>query len=326
MPVDPVRARALPFAIVGNLNVDQIVATVTRFPEWDEELLVESSRLELAGTAGYLALAARSLGMTPFIVSTVGEDASAEFLRRELTAAGIDDTGVEAVPGLPTCLGIVFVGDRGQRSILTVLGAHKQMSVEVAKRHDTAIAACAEVFLCGNYLLPQFSPGQVVGYARCLRERGQLVVFDPSWDPGGWQPAMREETLALLESVDLFMPNEEELCHLTGTSTWQEGMAVIGSRAGQIVIKRGTLGAVSVIGEEVVEVPGLPIEAVNTIGAGDVFDVSFVYARRKGWPPHQCLEFACASAAYVVAQPGTRRYPDEVAVLAFAANARQGST
>ncbi len=321
MPVE----MSQPFAIVGNLNVDQIVATVTRFPEWDEELLVESSRLELAGTAGYLALTARSLGMTPFVVSTVGEDASADFLRRELAAAGIDDAGVEAIPGLPTCLGIVFVGDRGQRCILTVLGAHEQMNVQVAKRHDAAIAACAEVFLCGNYLLPQFSPGQVVEYARCLRDRGQFVVLDPSWDPGGWQPGTRDETLALLENVDLFMPNEEELCHLTETSTWQAAVAVIGSRACQIVIKRGELGAVSLMGDDVVEVPGLPIKAINTIGAGDVFDVSFLYARRKGWPARQCLEFACASAAFVVAQPGTRRYPDEAAVLAFAANARQGS-
>ncbi len=325
MPVDPEGVGTQPFAIVGNLNVDQIVATITRFPEWNEELLVESSRLELAGTAGYLALAARSMGITPFIVSTVGEDASADFLRRELSAAGIEDAGIEAIPELPTCLGIVFVGDRGQRSILTVLGAHEQMSVQVAERHDDAIAACAEVFLCGNYLLPQFSPGQVVEYARCLRDRGQFVVFDPSWDPGGWQPGTREETLALLENVDLFMPNEEELCHLMGTSTWQAGLAAIDSRSSQIVIKRGGSGAVSVIGDEVVKVPALPIEAVNTIGAGDVFDVSFLYARRQGWPTRQCLEFACASAAYVVAQAGTRRYPNEAAVLSFSANVRQGS-
>ena len=45
-------------AIVGNLNVDQVVRTVIRFPAWDEELIVDSVHLELAGTAGYLAAAA----------------------------------------------------------------------------------------------------------------------------------------------------------------------------------------------------------------------------------------------------------------------------
>ena len=180
-----------PLAIVGNWVAHQVVSTVDRFPAWDEELLVESSRLEVAGTAGYLALAAQGLGIPPFVVSTVGNDASADFLRQGLASAGIDDAGVETIPGAETCLGIIFVGDRGQRGILTVLGAHEQMSVAVAERHDARIAACAEVFLCGNYLLPQFSPGLAVEYARRLRERGQVIVFDPSWDPGGWTAQSR---------------------------------------------------------------------------------------------------------------------------------------
>jgi ribokinase len=317
---------AQPIAIVGNLNVDQIVSTVTRFPAWDEELIVASSRLELAGTAGYLALAARGLGMSPFVVSTVGDDSNADFMRRELAAAGIEDTGVETIPGAPSSLGMIFVGDQGQRGILTVLGAHEQMSVAVAQRHDDRIAPCAEVFLCGNFLLPQFSPKHVAPYARRLRERGQVVVFDPSWDPDGWQPGTRSDTLALLDAVDLFMPNEQELSALTGTACWQDGVAALGTRATQTVIKRGAHGAVSVRGDEVMEVPGLPIEVVNTVGAGDVFDIGFLYARRRGWDTRRCLEFACATAGYVVAQEGTRTYPDEATVLAFAADAWQGAT
>ncbi len=314
-----------PIAIVGNLNVDQIVSTVTRFPEWDEELLVNSSTLELAGTAGYLALASRSLGLTPIVISTVGEDLYSHFLRQEMVTAGIDDSGIKTIFDLPTCLGMVFVGDQGRRSILTVLGAHEQMSVEVAKQYDPKIATCAEVFLCGNYLLPRFSPRSVMRYARALRARGQCVVFDPSWDPDGWQAQTRADTLALLAEVDLFMPNEEELCHLTGTSSWQEGVAALGSHGVQVVVKRGASGAVSVVGDTVVEVPGLPVTAVNTIGAGDVFDMSFLYARRRGWGTRQCLVFACAAAACIVSQSGQRSYPDEPEVHAFAAGIVQDS-
>jgi ribokinase len=316
-----------PIAIVGNLNVDQIVATVSRFPNWDEELIVDSSHLELAGTAGYLALAAKGLGMDPFVVSTVGEDDNAAFMRRELARAGIDDAGVETIPGTESCLGIIFVGDQGQRGILTVLGAHEAMSVAVAERHDARIAACAEVFLCGNFLLPQFSPALVTPYARRLRERGQTVVFDPSWDPGGWREPTREETLALLAHVDLFIPNQEEFSHLTGYADPAEGMRLVRERAPetQVVVKRGADGAISFAGEDVVEAPGLPITAVNTIGAGDVFDIGFLHARRRGLPARQCLDFANAAAAYVVAQTGARTYPDAATVEAFGASLAQGT-
>jgi sugar/nucleoside kinase (ribokinase family) len=265
--------------------------------------------------------------LDPFVVSTVGEDDNAAFMRRELAEAGIDDSGVETIPQTESCLGIIFVGDRGQRGILTVLGAHEEMSVEVAERHDARIAACAEVFLCGNFLLPQFSPRLVTPYAQRLRERGQTVVFDPSWDPGGWQEPTREETLALLAHVDLFLPNQEELLGLTGASSLDEAAATVRDRAPatQVVVKRGADGAISFAGEEVVEAPGLPIVAVNTIGAGDVFDIGFLHARRRGLPARQCLDFANAAAAYVVAQTGARSYPDAATVEAFGASLAQGT-
>jgi len=316
-----------PIAIVGNLNVDQIVASVERFPNWDEELIVDSSHLELAGTAGYLALAAKGLGMDPFVVSTVGEDDNAAFMRRELAQAGIDDAGVETIAATESCLGIIFVGDRGQRGILTVLGAHEQMSIAVAERHDARVAACAEVFLCGTFLLPRFSPRLVTPYAKRLRARGQTVVFDPSWDPGGWQEPTRAETLALLPHVDLFLPNEEELLGLTGCGLLEDAIELVREHAPevQVAVKRGAQGAVSFAGDEVVAAPGLPIAAVNTIGAGDVFDIGFLYARRRGWDTARCLAFANAAAAYVVAQRGARTYPDAATVEAFAASLAQGS-
>lgn len=313
---------AQPIAIVGNLNVDQIVSTMPRFPDWDEEVIVESSRLELAGTAGYLALAARGLGMTPFVVSTIGADEYGAFLRKQMEEAGIDDSGIDTISDTSTCLGIIFVDEQGQRSIITILGAHELMDVDIAERHDATVASCAEVFLCGNYLLPAFSPKLVTPYAERIRKRGQTVVFDPSWDPGGWTRETRQETLALLEHVDLFVPNEEEVCRLMETATWQDAVSRIDMPDLQVVVKRGALGAVSISGDDVVECPGLPVQAINTIGAGDVFDVAYLYGRRNGWDVKRCLEFACATAAFVIAQSGKRSYPDELAVWTFAESSR----
>lgn len=313
-----------PIAIVGNLNVDQVVQTVTRFPDWDEELIVDAFHLELAGTAGYLAAAARGLGMAPFTVSTIGDDTLGDFVLGELASAGIDASGVVTLPGMATCLGIIFVGDRGQRSILTVLGAHEEMSVEVARQQDAAIARCAEVFLCGSYLLPRFSPSHLVEYARELRARGQVVVFDPSWDPAGWPDATQQDTYALLAEVDLFMPNDEELARLTRTTRWQDGVDALAHTGCQVIVKRGAAGAATRVDGLDIEVPGLDIRAVNTIGAGDVFDMGFLYARRQGWDIERCMEMGVATSAYVIAQEGKRTYPDPAMALAFADPMRKG--
>lgn len=316
---DSPRGADAPLAIVGNLNPDQWIGPVTRFPRWDEEILVGSARLELAGTAGYAALAASALGLPPVVVSTLGDDAFGRFTRDALAALGADVAGVEVLPGEETPLGMVFVGADGRRAIFSTLGAHARMGVEVATRHDDTVAACPDVLLCGAYLLPNFSPDLLLPYARRLRARGQTVAFDPSWDPAGWGEASRRVTLALLPEVDLYLPNDEELTHLTGAATWQAALDAVADLPGETVLKRGAAGAVYARGRERVEVPGFPIDAANTIGAGDVFDVAYLLARRRAWPPARRLRFACAVAALVVAQAGPRRYPDEATVEAFLA-------
>ena len=136
-----------PIGIVGNLNVDQWIQTVERFPAWDEEIVIDSARLELAGTAGYLLLASQALGVPAVTVSTIGDDAFGSFLLDELRAASAETGGVEVLPGRETCLGIIFVGEGGRRSIMAALGAHTEMSAEIADRHDERVAACAEVMI-----------------------------------------------------------------------------------------------------------------------------------------------------------------------------------
>ena len=308
---------AAPIAIVGNLNVDQIVQTVTRYPDWDEEIVVDSSRLELAGTAGYLLLAFRGLGMDPFVVSTIGDDPFGAFLEGELARLGTDVSGIEVLPDFETCLGIVFVGAGGARAIMTTLGAHALMDDGVARRHDGRIAACPEVVLCGTYLLPRFGPADARRYAEFLRARGQIVAFDPSWDPKGWGEQTRRETLDLLAAVDVYLPNDTELMHLTGEATWEAALDTVAGIAGETVLKRGADGAVYAKDDERISVSGFPVDAVNSVGAGDVFDAAYLYGRRLGWAPADRLTFACALAAMVVSQTGERVYPDAASVRRF---------
>lgn len=303
-----------PVAIVGNLNADQWIQTVERFPRWDEEIIVASSRIELAGTAGYLLLAGHGLGVPGVVVSTIGDDPFGAFIQAGLRALGAETGGVEVLGGEETSLGMIFVGPEGQRAIIATLGAHAQMDLAVANRHDERVAACAEVVLCGSYLFPRFGPAEVLPYARALRDRGQLVVFDPSWDPGGWGARTRADTLALLSAVDVYLPNEIELRHLTGAADLEAAVELVAGLAGEVVVKRGAQGALYAAGTTRVAVPALPVAAVNTVGAGDVFDMGYLYGRRQGWGPAARLRFACALAAMVVSQTGPRQYPDAAAV------------
>jgi sugar/nucleoside kinase (ribokinase family) len=306
-----------PLGIVGNLNVDLWIRSLDRFPDWDEELIVDSARLELAGTAGYLLQASRGLGLDVVTVSTVGDDPFGQVVLDGVRNLGCSVSGIEVLPGQDTSLGMIFVGEDGRRGILTTLGAHAEMDLAVAQRHDDEIAGCREVVLCGNYLLPKLSPGQVLDYARTIRGRGQQVVFDPGWDPASWGERTRDETFALLAEVDVYMPNEEELRRLTGTRDWRGALRAVEGLTGEVVLKRGAGGAVHARAGTWCEVPAFPIAAVNTIGAGDVFDVGYLHGVRQSWEPRRRLQFASALAASVISQPGARVYPSAAATVTF---------
>jgi sugar/nucleoside kinase (ribokinase family) len=310
-----------PLGIVGNLNLDLWVGPVTRFPGPDEEVLAGSSRLELAGTAGYVLQAALALGVEPRVVSTIGGDAFGTRLLADLERLGCGTAGVEVVDGNETSLGIIFVRADGSRGILTTLGAHAVMDPAVAERHDDWVAPCAEVLLCGAYLLPRFGPEALVPYAATLRRRGQVVAFDPSWDPAGWPEETRSGTMRLLREVDVYLPNEPEVLALTGRHDLDAAIADVAHAAGEIVVKRGERGAVYVRNGTRVDVPAFAVRAVNTIGAGDAFDAAYLFARRRGLAPRERLRFANAAAALVVGQIGGRAYPDrdrvEAAIAAW---------
>ncbi|ACZ41062.1 PfkB domain protein [Thermobaculum terrenum ATCC BAA-798] len=307
-----------PLAIVGNLNVDLWVRTVSRFPRWDEELVVDSAQMVLAGTAGYIMLAAKGLGIPTFTISTIGNDAFGRFLLEEMKNHGLSCEGVIVMEGEETSLGIIFVGDKGQRGILSTLGAHSKMDLTLVRSRDSLISSCEEIFLCGNYLLPLMSPSHIQDFAKELQERGQIVFFDPSWDPSGWTDVTRKSTYSLLQHVDVYLPNQEELLHLTAKNSLDEALQEIRPRiAGEAVIKMGERGALYINKSEEIYFEGFRVEAVNTVGAGDVFDLGYLYARRCGWPPYQRLQFACALAAMVISQHRDRQYPKLSEVLNF---------
>ncbi len=304
-------------AIVGNLNVDLWVSPVNRFPKPDEEHIVDSARVELAGTAGYALLACNGLGLETITVSTIGDDAFGQILLNTGERLNLSLGSVEVMTGQETPLSIVFIGSDGSRSIVSTLGAHADMGMEVVLRHDDEIASCDEMFICGSYLLPRLGPADIREYAQTAQRRRQIVAFDPSWDPSGWGDRVRRETLDLLEVVDIYMPNAQELSQLAGRDGWRDAAREVAGLAGELVIKRGAAGACYVTASEWIEVPAFAIDAVNTIGAGDVFDVGYLYARRRGLPPRQRLEFAGAMAAIVVSQTGQREYPSPNAVCSF---------
>lgn len=125
-----------------------------------------------------------------------------------------------------------------------------------------------------------------------------------------------ETILHSLELSNVLKLNEEELpvlmslCELTGTpiDCCQQLAKRFALRA--IALTRGSDGSVAICGDEVSELPGVPTQVVDTVGAGDSFTAAFVLGLLRNMPLAELNLRASEVAAFVCSQVGaTPQFP-----------------
>ena len=120
------------------------------------------------------------------------------------------------------------------------------------------------------------------------RKRGSLIYLDCQFTRV--TPATSELAEAL-RLADVFAPNASEARQLTGAENLDEALTALAELTSIVVIKCGAEGAIARRGAEVVHAPAIPVNVVDTTGAGDCFNAGFVYAWLGGEPLDVCLRY-----------------------------------
>jgi sugar/nucleoside kinase (ribokinase family) len=124
---------------------------------------------------------------------------------------------------------------------------------------------------------------------REARRRGTFVYIDSHWNIEALHSSGIPQ---VLREVDVFSPNLAEACEITMTGTAEEALDVLEQWCRCIVVKAGARGCVASRDGKRVEVPALPVQAVETTGAGDNFNAGFLYGILHGYTFETCLRCA----------------------------------
>lgn len=86
-----------------------------------------------------------------------------------------------------------------------------------------------------------------------------------------------------------------------------------------VVVKRGANGVTLYTRRgDAIQAAGFPVEALNTVWAGDAFASGFIYGYRKRWIWYSCARMGNACGALVVTRHGcSKALPYEQEVLDF---------
>jgi len=282
--------------VVGSVNADLMVR-VRDHPRPGETVLGDGFTTELGGKGTNQALAAARAGCPVALVATVGLDAYGTGGLAVLREGGVDVAFVRQVEGR-TGAALITVDDRGENTIVVDPGANA--ALDAAGVLDALAGAGPATTVLAQLEVPL----EVVTAAaqRTVASRGRFVLN---------ASPMRELPDDLLASCDPLVVNQGEAEALLGRAldgiedALDAAQALTGvSRS--VVVTLGASGAVCAAAGEAMHVPGLPVEVVDSTGAGDVLAGTLAARLHGGAPLPDALEDAVAAAATAVTWRGAQ--------------------
>jgi sugar/nucleoside kinase (ribokinase family) len=262
-------------AVVGNVNVDLILGPVEPWPRLGSEIIVDHDELRVGGSAANSALTWRALGVDFQFVANTGSDLYGQWMRDQLAP---HSAAWPVEPGGST-VSVGITHPDGERTFFTTKGHLAALTwPHVRDGLDWDQLAGGWLLLCGSFLTTALATDYKALFAHA-RERRVLVALDTGWPPQGENAFVRDEALGWAREIDCLLVNEAEVALLTGRSGSEIDVLARLLRSGAIaVIKRGPRGAEALGPEGRASCTAPAVEVVDSIGAGDVFNATFLAA------------------------------------------------
>ena len=302
--------------VFGSINMD-LVARVSRLPSPGETLTGHAFQTFPGGKGANQAVACARLGAETKMVGRVGGDQFGEVLIERLKAENVEITHVGIDVDIPSGVAQITVNGEGENFIIVVPGANGRVGPADLQRLETALDE-ARVLL----MQLEIPLDAVVAAARMAKQSGILVMLDPA-------PAMSLPD-ELYEHVDILTPNTTEAATLVGFAVDRVDDAahaaevLLDRGAAQVVVKMGEIGAFALGAEERRLHKAIPVEAVDTVAAGDAFNGALAVALTEDTSFQEAVHWGIAAGALAVTKAGAQSaMPNRESMLALLAEQGQ---
>jgi sugar/nucleoside kinase (ribokinase family) len=288
--------RPFDILVAGEINPDLILSGNV-MPEFGQvEKLVDSASLAIGSSSAIFACGAARLGLRVALIGVCGDDVFGRFMLDEMQKHGVDVSNVIVRPDGQTGLSVIL-NDRTDRAILTHPGLMAEL--QASDIPDSLLGQARHLHVASYFLQKKLQPGLPVLFHRA-RSLGLTTSLDTNYDPSEKWLGFDE----LLAVTNVFLPNETEAKSLTGAENIDEAANRLQFRVEAAAIKLGAQGALGVSRSQRVKVDSIPVNVVDTVGAGDSFDAGFIYGYLEGWPLKKSLRLGAVCGALSTQKAG----------------------
>ncbi len=268
---------------------------------------------QLGGATANFAYFASLLDEEGIVASRVGRDELGDTAVDRIAGLGLPTDAIQRDEVYPTGTVDVTIGPAGQPDFI--------INGEVAWEHMAwtpeweALAARADAVCFGTVSRHESGSIDAVNAFLKALKPSALRVFDVNLRQDRYSPELLHDSFQHAHIVKL---NDEEL--RTVCPLLDLGGVDLESMARQlreryelevICVTRGAEGSLLVTASEIVAHPGVPVDVVDTIGAGDAFTAVLASGYLRGVPLERVSVAANRLGAWVAAQTGAMPAADE---------------
>jgi ribokinase len=278
--------------VFGSINVDMLLR-VEALPRPSETVLCPGYELAPGGKGANQAAAAAKAGARVRMIGRIGRDDFGALARASLEAAGVDCGGI-LDSGRPSGTAVIGVDRHGENQIIVASGAN--LDVVAGQVTDGELGREVTV-LCQNEVPPEATFALITR----ARMRGARTILNLA--PAGVVPK------DVLDALDILVVNQIEAAAAAGVGGGDPA-ALAHDLAHRhrlaCIVTLGARGAIAVTSDGGWQVGALPVEPLDTTGAGDAFVGVLAAALDLGASLPDALRRASVAAGLACRQLGAQ--------------------
>jgi ribokinase len=293
--------------VIGSSNTDMVIKS-KKLPLPGETILGGTFLMNPGGKGANQAVAAARLGGNVTFVTKHGNDVFGSEAKSLFDKEKINTSYLVRDEKNPSGVALITVDEHGENSIVVASGSNGTLSAYDIS-DEVFDSATDDIFL----MQLEIPVSTVEFVAEKANVKGNRVILNPA-------PA-RHLADELLKYLFLITPNETEAEILTGIKVNDIASAANAANRLQkmgvqnVIITMGGSGAFVQSGAISKMIPVVPVKAVDTTAAGDVFNGALAVAISEGKNIEDAVVFANKAAAISVTRMGAQAsapYRDEI--------------
>lgn len=277
-------------AVVGSISMD-LVAVSKKRPKAGETVIGEAFHTIPGGKGANQAVAAARLGANVAMVGAVGNDDYGTVVRKNLENERIFIDYVVPVTDRTTGIAHIVLAEE-DNSIVVVQGANTLVNKSVVDRSKDLLVKADMV------VLQLEIPLETVKYVLAICEEHNIPVM---LNPAPAQVLSEE----ILEKATYITPNEHE-CRIVLDDFTSPIEDLLAKYPNKLLMTEGSNGVRFHNGTEIVHVPSIAVDVVDTTGAGDTFNGALAVALSEGETLQKAIRFANIAGGLSVTKLGAQ--------------------